>query len=197
MTCTKIFNKKVGDHMEQNITLRMATIEDAEQILAIYAPYCTETVITFEYEVPTLEEFQGRMKNIMEKYPYIVAEHDGKIVGYAYASAYRTRAAYQWDVESSIYVDMNCRASGVGSALYARLLDLLKKQNIRNVYACVTLPNEASERIHAKFGFDYAGMLHKAGFKAGEWQNVGWFEKHFEYESEVPEPVKWIHEIQE
>lgn len=183
--------------MEQNIELRMATLEDAEHILGIYAPYCRDTVITFEYEVPTLEEFQGRMKNIMEKYPYIVALQDEKIVGYAYASAYRTRAAYQWDVESSIYVDRNCTASGVGTALYARLLELLKKQNIRNVYACVTLPNEASERIHAKFGFAYAGMLHRAGYKAGEWQNVGWFEKHLEYEGEIPEPVRWIHEIVE
>jgi len=181
--------------MEQNITVRMAVLEDVDALLAIYAPYCTETVITFEYDVPEREEFLNRIKKILSKYPYLVAVENGNIVGYAYASEYKTRAAYQWDVETSIYVDRNCRAHGIGTILYEKLLELLKKQNIFHAYACVTLPNEASQGIHEKFGFRLAGILPKSGYKFGAWHDIGWFEKSLIREKKEPEPVIPIREI--
>lgn len=181
--------------MNSNIQIRMAHEEDAERLLEIYAPYCKETVITFEYDVPSLDEFRGRIRHVLEKYPYLAAEMDGKIVGYAYATPYKSRAAYQWNVETSIYLDMDYRDKGIGSLLYEKLIELLEKQRVRNIYACVTLPNEGSEAIHKKFGFTLMGRFPKSGFKAGEWHDIGWFEKHLEYSDEKPEPVIPIHEL--
>ena len=181
--------------MDKKVEIRMASVKDAEVLLQIYAPYCTDTVISFEYEVPALEEFVERIQTIQKKYPYLVAVQEGKIVGYAYASQHKSRAAYQWNVETSIYMDRNYQSNGVGSLLYEKLIELLRKQNIRNVYACVTLPNEKSERIHAKFGFKLIGRFRDTGYKCGAWHEVGWFEKRLEYNSEVPEPVIPISEI--
>lgn len=181
--------------MKDLIQIRMATIEDTDRLLEIYAPYCKETVITFEYEVPSKEEFKERIQNILKKYPYLVAELDGKIVGYAYVTPYKSRAAYQWCVETSIYVDMACHAHGIGSLLYTKLIEILKMQRIRNVYACVTLPNEKSEALHKKFGFVLIGRFPGAGYKADGWHDIGWFEKHLDYGTDVPEPVIGIDKI--
>lgn len=181
--------------MDKKTEIRMAAVEDAKELLQIYAPYCTDTVITFEYEAPALEEFAGRICTVQKKYPYLVAVQEGNIVGYAYASQHKSRAAYQWNVETSIYVDRNCQAKGIGTLLYEKLMALLQKQNIRNVYACVTLPNDKSERIHGKFGFKLIGRFQAAGYKCGAWHEVGWFEKRLECNSEVPEPVIPIGEI--
>ncbi|SET19553.1 GNAT family N-acetyltransferase [[Clostridium] polysaccharolyticum] len=182
-------------YRKDKLSIRMAETEDAERLLEIYGPYVTDTVITFEYTVPSKEEFQGRIQNISEKYPYLVAELDGKIVGYAYATPYKSRAAYQWSVETSIYIDKEYHRIGAGTALYTELFKLLEKQKIRNLYACVTLPNEKSQKLHEKFGFELIGRFHRSGYKLNDWHDIGWFEKKLEFESDVPEVVRNIKEV--
>lgn len=181
--------------MEDKIQIRMAVPEDVDELLAIYVPYVKNTVITFEYEVPTREDFQNRIETILKRYPYLVAVMDGKIIGYAYASPYKTRAAYQWNVETSIYVAMNEQAKGVGSLLYAKLFSILRKQGVRNAYACISLPNEQSERIHSKFGFSLAGRFHDSGYKFGKWCDIGWFACSLAGKEEEPLPVIPITEL--
>ena len=118
--------------------IRLANLNDAKRILQIYRPYVENTAITFEYTVPTLEEFKSRIVSIVKKYPYIVAEIDGKIMGYAYANTFKNREAYERSVETSIYVDENSRGKVLGLQLYKALENLLKKQGILNVNACIT-----------------------------------------------------------
>lgn len=119
------------------VSLRVAVPEDAEKLVEIYAPYVRNTAITFEYEVPSVEEFRGRIENTLKRYPYLVAEMDGQIAGYAYASVFKPRAAYSWCVEVSIYLRGDRRGMGIGKMLYDRLEEILIKQGIRNLYACI------------------------------------------------------------
>ena len=158
------------------IKLRLAKLEDAQDILDIYIPYINDSNVTFEYTAPSLNDFENRMKIIMENYPYIVAVCNEKIVGYAYAHKHMERAAYQWNVETSIYVKADLKHQGIGTLLYRKLLEILKVQNVQNVYGCVTLPNENSEKMHYAFGFQLVGKFHNTGYKFGEWHDVGWFE---------------------
>jgi len=158
------------------IKLRLAKLEDAQDILDIYIPYINDSNVTFEYAAPSLNDFENRMKIIMKNYPYIVAVCNEKIVGYAYAHKHMERAAYQWNVETSIYVKADLKHQGIGTLLYRKLLAILKVQNVQNVYGCVTLPNENSEKMHYAFGFQLVGKFHNTGYKFGEWHDVGWFE---------------------
>lgn len=132
------------------ITVRSATLGDAERILEIYDYYVKNTAITFEYTTPTLEEFRGRMEKIMQKYPYLVAEKDGVIAGYAYAGAFVGRAAYDWSCETSIYLDKNARKCGIGKTLYTALEKELKEMGILNMYACIGYPAEEDEYLTKK-----------------------------------------------
>lgn len=185
--------------MNDTIKIRMATEEDARPLLEIYTPYITDTVITFEYEVPTVEEFAGRIRTIRKQFPYLVAVENGRIVGYAYASPYKARAAYNWSVETSIYIDRNYHGKGIGSMLYETLFALLKKQGICNVFACVTLPNEKSEAIHNKFGFSLVGRFQHAGYKFDGWYDIGWFEMQLNDTNDTsgkPKPVIPIGKIE-
>lgn len=122
------------------ITIRNAALADAPRILQIYAWYVEHTVITFEYTVPTLAEFEGRMRHTMQKYPYLVIEKDGRIEGYAYAGAFVGRAAYDWACELTIYLDHNAQKCGMGRMLYEALADRLKDMGILNLYACIGFP---------------------------------------------------------
>ena len=168
--------------------IRPAKLEDAEAILAIYTPYVEETTITFETQVPSPEDFQNRMAAIMEKFPYLVAEVDNQILGYAYAHTYYARDAYDWTLELSIYVDRNRRQSGVGKALYDRLETELSQQAVVNLLACISLPNEASIRFHQKQGFEQIGHFKKVGFKFGQWRDTVWMQKRLR-DVAVPEPI--------
>lgn len=160
-----------------SLHIRMAVPEDAAALLAIYAPYVTDTAITFEYAVPSLEEFTNRLTSILEKYPYLVAEQEGRILGYAYASTFKGRAAYDWSVETSIYIDMEYRGGGIGTALYEALETMLIKQNILNSYACIAYPNPESIRFHETLGYRTIGHFTKCGFKLGTWYDMIWMEK--------------------
>lgn len=163
--------------MFAEISYRLATVADADAILEIYRPYVESTDITFETEIPSTEAFRARVAHILERYPYIVAEADGKILGYSYASSYRSRAGFLWTAELSVYVRRDLRRQGIGTHLYAILLDLLRMQGYRNAVAVVSHPNPGSERLHYHFGFRLAGVQLKCGYKNGRWCDVALFER--------------------
>uniref|UniRef100_UPI0040578F73 N-acetyltransferase family protein n=1 Tax=Acetatifactor sp. TaxID=1872090 RepID=UPI0040578F73 len=186
----------------ENCTIRVATIEDAESLLAIYAPYVTDTAITFEYDVPSVEEFKERIQRILGKYPYLVAEREDEIVGYAYASSFHQRAAYAWGVETSIYVKREERHSGIGRVLYETLEKALSCQNILNLNACIACPetedeylNKNSVQFHEHMGYRLVGEHHKCGFKFNRWYHVVWMEKFLGEHTENPAEVKSFEEI--
>lgn len=158
-------NKLKGD-------IRLATLEDAADLLEIYRPFIQNTSITFEYAVPTLEEFTKRIQNIIDFYPWLVYEEEGKILGYAYATPYGVREAYKWSATLSIYLMPEAEGKGVAQYLYNTLLKLLKEQGIYKAYAIVTLPNLKSEKFHLKMGFEKVGIFENIGYKLGEWKNV-------------------------
>lgn len=167
-----------------SITIRKATLEDAEALLNIYSYYVLNTAITFEYEVPSVEEFQSRIANIEKKYPYLVLEKDGEILGYSYAGPFKTRAAYDWSVETTIYIDKDCQKSGYGKLLYDRLEEELRKRGILNMYACIGYPivedeylTKNSQQFHEHLGFTLIGEFHKCGRKFDRWYNMIWMEK--------------------
>ena len=184
------------------IKIRPATEADAAEILNIYAPYITDTAITFEYDVPTLEEFTGRIRHTLEKYPYLVAVRDSEIIGYAYAGAFYGRAAYDWSAETTIYVKKGCRHSGVGKLLYQALETALKAQNIINLYACIGYPEEDDEyltknskQFHEHLGYRLIGEFRKCGYKFGRWYHMVWMEKIIGEHLEAQPPVRTFPEI--
>jgi phosphinothricin acetyltransferase len=156
--------------------IRLATVDDAENILAIYKPYITDTSYTFETEVPSLEVFKERINTYLQRWPWLVCEMDGKIAGYAYAAHYRERIAYQWCTESSIYVHDDFQQRGVARSLYTALFAILKMQGFRTVYAVINLPNEKSVALHERMGFTYFATYENVGYKLGSWKNVGWWQ---------------------
>ena len=164
--------------------IRTVRLDDAEELLELYAPYDRETAITFEYEVPSPEEFRERIAHTLEKYPYLVAEHDGKIAGYAYVSPFKERAAYAWAVETSIYVDQNCKRMGIGKKLHSALEHCLKEMGILNMEACIGYPEEDDEyltknsaQFHEHLGYRMIGEFEKCGYKFHRWYNMIWMEK--------------------
>lgn len=171
-----------------SLRVRFASEADAEALLAVYAPY-VETPVTFEYACPTAEEFAGRIRDIGAMYPYLVLEEDGRPVGYAYAHRARERTAYDWYAELSVYLDRDHTGRGLGGKLYSLLMDLLRLQGIRTAMGCVTAPNPASEAMHAALGFRLAGTSENAGYKAGRWHDVLWYEKALAPCDAPPGPV--------
>ena len=177
-------------------TIRRAEESDAEAIRGIYAPYVTETTITFETEVPSVKKMRDRLSSISVRYPYLVLQaHDGRIAGYAYAHEYQSRAAYQWNAELSIYLDSQYRGQGEGRRLYETLMAILTRQNIHNVYAVITSPNPQSQNFHERLGFFQAGILRRTGFKFGQWLDVQLYEKRLIDRDGQPAAVKPVHEL--
>ena len=156
--------------------LRFATAADAPALLAIYNE-SIPTNVTFEYELPSVEEFARRIVTMSAVYPYLVAEENGVPVGYAYAHQIGERAAYRYGAELSIYLSASACGKGLGKKLYAILMDLLRLQGIRTVYGLVASPNPASEALHRGFGFHLMGKQRNAGYKNGGWIDLLWFEK--------------------
>ena len=181
--------------MQSDITIRIARESDKEELLAIYAPYVSETAITFEYTVPTLEEFRERMTKTLMKYPYRVAVQETEILGYAYASEFKNRAAYDWAVETTIYVKQDSRKSGVGKKLYQALEEVLKQQHICNLYACIAYPNPGSIGFHEHLGYQTIGHFSKCGYKFETWYDMIWMEKMIAEHDLHPEPFKPITEL--
>ncbi|MFC6836891.1 GNAT family N-acetyltransferase [Halomarina ordinaria] len=158
-------------------TLRLATPGDAGAIRDVYAPYVEETTITFERTPPTEAEMRARIESKREAYPWLVCERDGRVVAYAYAGPVRSRAAYRWATESSVYVADGAKRAGVGRGLYTALFDLLAGQGYCSVYAAVTLPNPTSAAFHEALGFGRVGVWEDVGYKLEEWCDVGWFRR--------------------
>lgn len=157
--------------------IRLAAPGDAEGIRQVYAPFA-HTPVTFEEVEPDPAEFRGRMEGILAFYPGLVAcKEDGRVVGFAYAHRQSERAAYDWNAELSIYLADGVKGRGLGSAIYGALMRLLTLQGVRCAYARVTLPNAASEALHARFGFERAWVQRNAGFKNGAWRDVAWLVK--------------------
>jgi L-amino acid N-acyltransferase YncA len=166
--------------------IRNATPEDASAILAIYEPHIRNTAITFETQTISLQNFQERIARIQSKFPWLVYEEEGKILGYAYASTYRERAAYSWDCESSVYIAEEAHRKGIASKLYTELLERLRVQGYYNVYAFITYPHESSVRLHKKFGFREVGIFYKTGYKLGKWWDLIVMEKALKEHEEEP-----------
>ena len=160
-----------------NYKIRQVQLSDAEQILKVYAPFITDTCISFEYVVPSVEEFPQRIAGISAEYPYIVLEEDDEIVGYAYAHRYLERVAYSWDVEVTIYLAPKVQGKGLGVVLYDALEKLLALQNIKNLYSCITGDNVHSIEMHRSMGYERIGTFPKAGFKHDRWLDVVWMAK--------------------
>lgn len=186
-------------------TIRIATVDDAEAMLAVYAPYVKETAITFEVDVPTLEDFRARVVDTLARYPWIVAETaDEGVVGYAYASAFKGRAAYDWSVETSIYLHRNVRGRGLGRLLYDELEAILTRMGIRNLNACIACTDRADDphlsnasvRFHEKLGYNLVGTFHNCGFKLGGWYNMLWMEKFIGPHDPTPDPVVWFSNLE-
>lgn len=172
------------------MNIRLATPSDAATLLAIYAPYVENTAITFEYEVPTIEDFANRIEKTLERYPYLVAEEDGVVLGYAYASTYYARAAYDWAVELSIYVSQDARGKVVGSKLYDELEDLLDQMGYMHFLACISLPNEASLALHRKRGYQQVAHFPKIGYKFERWHDIVWLQKSLDKQAKPIKPLK-------
>lgn len=158
------------------MTLRFAVQEDIPALLEIYAQYIPTTV-TFEYTLPSPEEFSRRMTTFSAVYPYLVAEEQGKILGYAYAHRCAERDAYGWGAELSVYLAPETAGRGLGRRLYQTLMELLRLQGVQTVYGLVTSPNPASEGLHRSLGFRLMGVQQKAGYKNGQWIDLLRFEK--------------------
>ena len=145
-------------------------------MLAIYRPYITESPVSFEETVPSIEEFQGRITDYTKSFPWLVYEIGGQVVGYAYASAFKTRAAYRWSVESTVYLHESVHGKGIGKKLYLNLFQELKDQGVANVLAGITLPNQASIGLHENLGFVPVAHFKNVGFKFGKWWDVGYWQ---------------------
>lgn len=173
---------------------QFATVHDCTKLLKIYSQYI-ETPITFEYMLPSQEEFSKRIKNISQDYPYIICRENGVIVGYAYAHRQMEREAYQWNAELSIYIDKNFTSNGLGKKLYSVLIEILKLQQIKTVYGLVTSPNLKSENLHTSLGFKKIAIFRNTGYKCGSWHDVIWFEKNIAPYDSAPEEFISISKI--
>lgn len=167
--------------------IRLATEDDAEQVLEIYAPFCGKSPVSCEIEPPTLDEMRQRIRKILQNLPWLVCESRGKVLGYVYAGPYRERSAYQWSVDLAVYVREASRRSGIGRALYTSLFRILVLQGYYNAYAGVTLPNPGSVRLHEVMGFQPVGVYRGVGYTSGAWHDVAWF--HLSLQSRVPNPA--------
>lgn len=178
--------------------VRVAKLEDASRLREIYAPYIEHTAITFEYDCPSVADFSERIKTILKKYPYLVAEKEGQIVGYAYASPFHNdRTAYQWAVEASIYIDQGYHGQGIGKLLYEALEAALRAQGVLNVNVAIAYAEEGdpylpkdSERFHEHMGYRRVGIFERCGFKFNRWYGILWMEKPLGAHTSTPPRFK-------
>ena len=180
--------------MSEQIVIRLATPEDAEAILDIYAKYISETTVSFEVEVPTAEEFRQRMEQIQEHFPWLVCEIDGAVAGYAYASKHAQRAAYRWSADLSVYINEAYHRRHIAAALYAALYAMLREQGYYTVYAGVSTPNPKSEAFHLAQGFSVVGVYPNVGYKLGKWCTLTWYGLPLREYDDTPQEPKSVRE---
>lgn len=190
--------------MNSQINIRAAKSEDAEELLKIYSYYVKETAITYEYEVPSIEEFKQRISNTLQIYPYIVAESEGKIVGYAYAGRFNSKSGYDFDVEMTIYLDHNIRGKGIGRKLYSKLEAILKEQGIVKAIALITPPMTEADRdvyrsvkFHESMGYSLSGKIESSGYKFDRWFDTVIMDKTIGMPREDMQPIKNFDEVRE
>ena len=179
-----------------SVKIRLASKKDAAKIRKIYEPYVLNTAITFEYDVPSIQEFNIRIKNTLKKYPYLVAEDDTDIIGYCYASQFRSRIAYCHGAELSVYIRQDFRHKGIGKLLYTELEKLLRNQNVFILYAAISATErkdddyltDQSLRFHKKEGFTETARHEKCGCKFGKWYDIVWMEKRISEIIDNPPP---------
>lgn len=170
--------------------IRIARADDADAIHAIYAPCVTDSAITFETELPGVEAMRQRIVHRLQHYPWLVWEENGKVLAYAYATRFRERAAYDWIAETSIYVHAEARRRGIARHLYGVLLDVLRLQRINQAVGVITMPGEVSVWLHEALGFAPAGVWRKAGYKLGQWWDVGVWQKELQAPANPPVPLR-------
>jgi len=170
------------------IKLRLASSKDADGVLSIYTPYVEETDVTFDYDVDEAKVFCQKIDKMLAEFPWIIAKHDGKIVGYAYAKKHRDREAYKWCAESAIYVHHDYQGKGLAKLLYEALLEILEAQNTINVYAGIAQPNEGSTMFHIKMSFTPVGVYKKVGYRNSQWYDVLWVHKTLVKHVKEPKP---------
>jgi L-amino acid N-acyltransferase YncA len=168
--------------------IRLATPDDAAAVADVYRPYVESTVISFEVAAPDVTEMRRRMAAVLARLPWLVCERDSRVVGYAYASPHHVRAAYQWSVDTTVYVSTDSHRAGVGRELYGTLFPLLARLGYVNAYAGITLPNAKSVGLHESFGFAPVGVYRNVGFKFGVWHDVGWWSRALQPLPAVPSP---------
>ena len=186
--------------MSQKVCVRAATPQDAEQLLRIYTPFvisadCSLSNVSFELEVPSVEEFRQRIVDISKKYPYLVGEVNGQVLGYVYCHPYRERLAYQWSVEVTIYLAPAGQGKGLGRVLYEAMEEILRLQGITMLYSCITLGNEHSIKMHEALGYCLIGTFTKSGYKNGQWLDTVWLEKQLQPCPEKPVNMKGWREL--
>jgi L-amino acid N-acyltransferase YncA len=181
---------------KSTVVIRLAADRDAAAIADIYAPFVAADATSFETEPPSADEMRGRIAETAVAYPWLVCERDGSIAGYAYATRHRARAAYQWCVETSVYVHPDCRRTGVARGLYTSLFAILAAQGYVNAYAGITLPNARSINLHEKLGFLPLTVYRGIGFKAGAWHDVGWWHLVLSPHPEYPLPPMPLADLQ-
>jgi L-amino acid N-acyltransferase YncA len=163
--------------MTESIRIRSATEADAPALLEIYRPFVEDSAASFEMVAPTVEDFAARIEKALAGWEWLVAEREGRCIGYAYGSLHRGRPGYRWSVEVSAYVDPSHHRQGIGRALYLRLFEILTDKGFCNAYAGITLPNQGSVALHRRVGFEPIGIFKAVGRKFGEWQDVAWFHR--------------------
>lgn len=183
--------------MDNTFEIRLIKMTDTRDTLEIYKPYVQNTIVSFEYDVPTMEDFTDRIKTATEEFPWLVCLQDEKIIGYAYAHKHRFRSAYQWSPESTIYLKEGFHGRGLGKILYETLFSILKGQGYFNVFAGVGLPNEKSVNFHRASGFTDIGVFKKIGYKHGNWHDTHWFQLTLSGHITDPPQPKTIREIKE
>ena len=167
--------------------LRLASPEDAAEIAAIYAPFCRKTAVSFEIVAPDEETIRARIRVVTDRYPWLVAVSEANVIlGYAYASTHRERAAYRWSVDFTVYLAPAAKRQGIGTKLYTTLAEISRQLGYYRAFAGITLPNEASIRLHEKIGFQPIGVYRRVGFKFGKWHDVGWWSLDLLPVSEAP-----------
>jgi L-amino acid N-acyltransferase YncA len=176
--------------LENEITVRVAELRDAEGVAAIYAPIVRDTAISFETEPPSPQEMAARIEATLPTHPWLVAQRDGNVLGYVYASKHIERSAYRWSVNVTAYLAETARGRGLGRKLYGVLIPILQAQGFRSAFAGIALPNEASVGLHEALGFRPLGVYQSVGFKLGAWRDVGWWRRSLnETEGPPDEPI--------
>jgi len=179
----------------KRLRFRFAEEQDAAAIQAIYSPYCESSTVSFETKAPSVEDMGQRIRKISEQFPWIVGELDRRVLGYAYGCQHRERAAYQWSVDSTVYVSRPAQRTGLGRGLYTSLFRILAFQGYCKAYAGITLPNPASVGLHEAMGFKPVGIYRGVGYKLGSWHDVGWWQLSLQPESDDPPAPGSIREI--